>query len=256
MLELRGVTRSYGHLEVLHETSFALHRGEICGYVGPNGSGKSTTVQILAGLIQPTRGNVLLDGRPIRQDLNGYKRQLGYLPEEARLYRHLSGIEHLELVGGLRGVDSARLRPRIRGLLEAFGIAADAGVRLEDCSKGMRQKVLLAAALLHDPEVLILDEPFSGLDVAAVLLLRHLLASLAARGRMILLTAHELDLMQQICERVLIIDRGRIVADDKVANLRALMTLPSLEAIFIELTGQRDAKERAQGLAELLGDGQ
>ncbi|MGH9414870.1 MAG: ABC transporter ATP-binding protein, partial [Terriglobales bacterium] len=157
MLELRGVTKAYGRLEVLHETSFKVRRGEICGYLGPNGSGKSTTVQILAGLLPPTRGEVLLDGRPIGEDLDGYKRRLGFVPEEARVYRHLSGYEYLELVGGLRGMAAAVLVPRMRGLLEAFGLESDADVPLEEYSKGMRQKILLAAALLHDPEILILD---------------------------------------------------------------------------------------------------
>lgn len=237
---------------MLHETSFALRRGEICGYLGPNGSGKSTTVQMLAGLLQPTRGEVLLDGRPISDDLDGYKRRLGFVPEEARVYRHLSGYEYLELVGGLRGFRPPVLRLRIGRLLEAFGLEGDADQSLDEYSKGMRQKILLAAALLHDPEILILDEPFSGLDIGTALLVRHLFTALAARGRIILLTAHELELMEKLCERVLVVYRGRIVADDLVANLRSLMALPTLEAIFAELTGQQDLKRRAEELAALL----
>ncbi|MGN6593744.1 MAG: ABC transporter ATP-binding protein [Terriglobales bacterium] len=253
MLELQRVTKAYGRLEVLHETSFTLHRGEICGYLGPNGSGKSTTVRILAGLFPPSAGEVLLDGHPIAADLDGYKRRLGFVPEEAQVYRHLSGQEYLELVGGLRGMEGAALRPRIRGLLEAFGLAGDADVPLDEYSKGMRQKVLLAAALLHDPEVLILDEPFSGLDITTVLLVRELLAALAARGRIILITSHELELMEQLCQRVMVVYRGRIVADDRVANLRALTAQPNLAAIFTELTEQRDLKSRAGELTALLG---
>lgn len=255
MLELRNATKMYGHLEVLHETSLAVRRGEICGVLGPNGAGKSTTVQMLAGLLRPTSGEVLLDSRPIEENLDGYKRRLGFVPEEARLYRHLSGREYLDLAGGLRGLGGAGLSARVRGLLDAFGMSGDADVLLDDYSKGMRQKILLAAALLHDPEILILDEPFSGLDVSSVLLMRDLLAALAARGRMILITSHELSLMQQICERVIVIYRGRIVADDKVANLRTLMTLPSLEAVFVELTEQRDIGKRAHDLAALLTGG-
>ena len=252
MLELQRVTKSYGRLEVLHETSFTLRRGEICGYLGPNGSGKSTTVKILAGLLLPTQGEVLLDGRPLTGDLEEYKRRLGYVPEEAQVYRHLSGQEYLGLVGGLRGMEAARLQPRIRGLLEAFGLRGDADVPLDEYSKGMRQKVLLAAALLHDPEILILDEPFSGLDITTVLLVRELFAALAARGRIILITSHELELMEQLCERVMVVYRGRIVADDRVANLRSLTALPTLAAIFAELTEQRDLKGRAADLATLL----
>lgn len=255
VLEVRGIAKSYGRLEVLHETSFVLRRGEICGYLGANGSGKSTTVHILAGLLKPSRGEVLLDGRPILDDLDGFKRRLGFVPEEARVYRHLSGIEYLELVGGLRGIQAATLRERIAGLLEAFGLASDADVPLEEYSKGMRQKILLAAALLHDPEILILDEPFSGLDVATVLLVRELFASLAARGRIILLTAHELEIMEKLCERVMIVHHGNLVADDLVANLRQIMALPTLEAIFTELTEQRDVKRRANGIAALLAGG-
>ncbi|MGH9467981.1 MAG: ABC transporter ATP-binding protein [Terriglobales bacterium] len=252
MLELRGTSKSYGRREVLHETSLQVRRGEICGYLGPNGSGKSTTVQLLTGLLPPTRGQVLLDGRPIADDLTGYKRLLGYVPEEGAVYRHLSAWEYLELVGGLRGIPPAELATRARALLEAFAIAGDADVLLDEYSKGMRQKILLAAALLHDPEILILDEPFSGLDVTTVLLFRHLLGSLAARGRIILITSHELELMQELCDRVIVIYRGRIVADDRVANLQQLMALPTLEAIFTELTEQRDVARRAQELGALL----
>ncbi len=252
MLELRRVAKAYGRLEVLHDASFVLRPGEICGYLGPNGSGKSTTVQILAGLLSPTRGEVLLDARPIGGDLDAYKRKLGYVPEEARVYRHLSGHEYLQLVGGLRGVPPRTLRSRIHGLLEAFSLESDADVSLDEYSKGMRQKILLAAALLHDPEILILDEPFSGLDVTTILLVRQLFEVLAARGRMILITSHQLESTEKLCGRVLVIHRGRIVADDQVANLRAMMALPTLEEIFIELTEQRDVKRQAGDLAALL----
>jgi len=228
--------------------SFEIRRGEILGYLGPNGSGKSTTVKILTGLIEPTSGRVLLDGKNVRQDLNAYKRVLGYVPEEPFLYTHLSGREYLQLIGRLRQLPSQVLNKRIDAILEIFDLTASRHMAMASYSKGMRQKVLLSAALLHNPEILILDEPFSGLDVTAAQILKGLLKALAAEGKMIFYSSHVLEVVERVCDRVLILHKSRVVAHDSVARLRELMTLPDLEQIFSQLVKQEDTDQRAHDL--------
>jgi ABC-2 type transport system ATP-binding protein len=174
MLELRNVSKRYGGTLVVDGVSFLARAGEITGYLGPNGSGKSTTFKMVTGLIEPTAGDILLDGVPIARDLLTWKQRLGYVPEEPHLYAHLSAREYLVMVGELRGLPSKPTVARIEGLLQLLGLALRdvRYVPLSAYSKGMRQKVLLVAALLHDPQLLLLDEPFSGLDVPAGLVLR------------------------------------------------------------------------------------
>ncbi len=252
-LELRRVFRSYAKVPVVRGVSFTVRPGEVVGYLGANGSGKTTTVRMLVGLLPPTRGAIYFDGGDIAADPGGYKRRFGYVPEEPYLYGHLSGQEYLELVGGLRGREQRRLREKIEGALEAFGLLGSREAAIESYSKGMKQKILLAAALLHDPELLILDEPLSGLDVSAVLLMRHVFAALARRGKIVLLSSHALEVVEKACSRVIVLHQGEVVADDSVANLGALMQLPSLEAIFAQLTRQPDFEQSAARLVELMG---
>jgi ABC-2 type transport system ATP-binding protein len=248
-LEVREVTRAYGRVPVVRGVSFALRPGEVCGYLGVNGSGKSTTVRMLAGLMPPTSGEILYAGKPLDR---AYRAHLGYVPEEPYLYGHLTGAEYLELAGGLRGLADAPLRKRIAGALEVFGLAGSRDAPIETYSKGMKQKILLAAAMLHDPDVLILDEPLSGLDVTAVLLMRHVFAALARRGKIVLHSSHALEVVEKVCSRVIVLHQGRVVADDSAANLGALMRLPSLEAAFAELTHQPDLEQSANDLVSLM----
>ena len=230
MLSVEGVAVSFSGNRVLRDVGFSLRRGEIVGYLGSNGSGKTTTVKVLTGLVTPTRGRVLLDGRDIAEDPLGYRRRLGYVPETADVYPFLSGREYLQLVGHLRALPQAGLDERIDELLALFGLRNHRYQALASYSKGMRQKVLIAAALLHDPELLLLDEPLSGLDVTSVLVVKALLRELAARGRIILYCTHLLEIAERLCTRVLILHRGRVVADDRVENLCQLRQ--SLEDVF------------------------
>ena len=232
--------------------SFEIPRGQILGYLGPNGSGKSTTVKILTGLIEPTHGRVLFDGKDIRDDINGYKKRLGYVPEEPHLYTHLSGREYLQLIGRLRQLPRANLERRIEGLLEVFDLTSSRHMALASYSKGMRQKVLLSAALLHDPEILILDEPFSGLDVTSAQVLKKLLKALATAGKILFYSSHVLEVVERVCDHVVILDKSRVVGHDSVARLRELMTLPDLEQIFAQLVGQEDIDERATSVLEVI----
>jgi ABC-2 type transport system ATP-binding protein len=240
MLELRHVTKRYSGIPVVHDVSFTVRAGEITGYLGPNGSGKSTTLRMITGLIEPTDGEIFYDGVPIGADLIAHKMRLGYVPEEPHLYAHLTGEEFLEMMGQLRGLREEALAGKIAGLLRAFSLYEDRYVAISSYSKGMRQKILLAAALLHNPDIILLDEPFSGLDIGSALVLRSLIQELARRGKTILFSTHELDVVERVCSRVVILHKGHVVASDSIERLRSLMSLPNLEEIFARLAVEMD----------------
>jgi ABC-2 type transport system ATP-binding protein len=252
MLEVRQLTKRYGGIAVVDRVSFTIRPGEILGYLGPNGAGKSTTVKMLIGLIQPNAGHILFHGRDAHENLKDFQHRIGYVPEEAHLYPHLSGREHLQLAGRLRGIGHTTLEPKMDELLRLFGLWHDRHSPLASYSKGMRQKILLSAALLHDPELLILDEPFSGLDVNAALVLRSLIKALAGRNKMVLYSSHVLEVVEKVCDTVLILRKGQVVAHDSVANLRRLMAESSLEGIFAQLTEAEDTDAVAQRILDVV----
>jgi ABC-2 type transport system ATP-binding protein len=252
MLEARGLTKFYSAVAAVNDVSFRIRPGEILGYLGPNGSGKSTTVKMITGLLGPTRGEVLFYGRNIQEDLPGFKARLGYVPEEPFVYPHLTGREYLLLIGRMRCLPEQILGDRIDALLGHLGLSSDRHGLLSSYSKGMRQKVLIASALLHDPELLVFDEPLSGLDVTTALVLRDLVSDLATRGKMILYSSHVLETVEKICSRVIILNKGRVVADDDVARLRDLMKAPSLESVFAQLVLRQDTKFTARNIADAM----
>jgi ABC-2 type transport system ATP-binding protein len=253
MLEIRHLTKRYRNVPVVDDVSFTVRPGEVTGYLGPNGSGKSTTVKIITSLIEPTSGRVLLDGRDIREDLVAFKRRLGYVPEEAILYSYLSGLEYLQLMGCLRGLPPGLTDRRANDLLALFSLRQYRHAPISAYSKGMKQRVLIAAALLHDPDVLILDEPLSGIDVTSAQLFRHLLQELARKGKIILYISHVLEVVEKVCAQVVIIYKGRIQAADSVEHLRDLMHAPSLEEIFSQLVEQRDLEAVARDIVSAVG---
>ncbi len=252
MLELRRVSKHFSGIPAVDDVSFFARPGEVTGYLGPNGSGKSTTMKMITGLIEMTSGRILFDGKPIDDDLIGYKRRMGYVPEEPHLYVHLSGIEYLVMVAQLRALPARRAAERIDGMLRLLSLYDDRHASISGYSKGMRQKVLIAAALMHNPDLVLLDEPFSGLDVASALVLRSLIQQLAARGKTVLFSSHELDTVERICNRVVILHRGKLVADDSIQHLRSLMELQSLEAIFSQLAVEQDSDATARSIADLI----
>jgi ABC-2 type transport system ATP-binding protein len=252
MLEIRSLTKRFDGLSVVTDVSFGVRPGEIVGFLGPNGAGKSTTVKMIIGLLEPNAGQILFHGRSVLEDPRAFQRKIGYVPEEPNLYPHLSGREYLQLVGRLRSLPRDVLEPKIDEFLRLLSLWDDRHVPVISYSKGMRQKILLSAALLHNPELLILDEPFSGLDVTTALVLRDLLHGFAAQGRMIFYSSHILEVVEKICSRVLIVHKGRIVADDSIQNLRELMHQPDLEGIFAQLTEQRNADNRAQRILDVM----
>jgi ABC-2 type transport system ATP-binding protein len=248
MLEVRGLIKRYNRIPAVDGVSFTIRPGEILGYIGPNGAGKSTTVKVLTGLIEPTDGEIFFNGRDVREDWIGFQRRMGYVPEEPHLYPHLTGREYLQLVGRLRGLPRSVLEPRMDQMLRLFSLWEDRYSPLSSYSKGMRQKILLSAALLHDPELLILDEPFSGLDVNTALVLRSLLRALADNGKTILYSSHVLEVIEKVCSAVVILRKGKVVAYDAIEHLRDLMQQPSLEGIFAQLTQQEDPARLVNGI--------
>lgn len=232
MLEARGLGKFYSGIPAVKDLNFTVGRGEVLGLLGPNGSGKSTTVSMLTCLLEPTTGMVLLDGESVAKRPLEYKAKLGYVPEEAHLYSYLTGPEYLELVGQLRGVPRRALEQKIDAFMSLFGLEDDRHAQMAAYSKGMRQKILISAALLHDPDVIIFDEPNSGLDVTSGLILRSVVQELAAAGKIIVYSSHVLEVVEKVATDVLILHDARVVAHDSVSRLRDLMALPSLEQVF------------------------
>jgi ABC-2 type transport system ATP-binding protein len=252
MLELRNVSKRFSANLAVDDVSFRAAAGEITGYLGPNGSGKSTTFKMIAGLIGTTAGEVVFNGQRIDDDLNAWKHRMGYVPEEPHLYAHLSGLEYLVMVAQLRNLAMPSTLDRIDGLLRLLALYKDRHAAVSAYSKGMRQKVLVAAALLHNPDVLLLDEPFSGLDVGTSLVLRSLMQELAGRGKVVLFSSHELETVERVCSHVVILHRGKVVADDSIARLRTLMVLSTLEEIFSQLAVEQDPVAVSRQIADLI----
>jgi ABC-2 type transport system ATP-binding protein len=240
VIEIQNLFFSYHTLEALHGISFCVRRGEMVGLLGPNGAGKSTTIKILAGILARARGQACIAGYVLPDQSLEAKRVIGYLPESPLMYECLSGYEFLELMGRLQGLEEGVLRSRIQVLLETFELNNVRVPRISGYSKGMRQKILLSAALLHDPEVLLLDEPLSGLDVETSILIKDLLSALAAHGKTILYSSHVLDVVEKVCHRVIVIDHGSLIADAPLAELKSRTSEKSLEAIFRKLTHSED----------------
>jgi ABC-2 type transport system ATP-binding protein len=250
-LELRSVTKRYRGVTAVDNISFVARAGEVTGYLGPNGSGKSTTLKMIIGLIAPSEGEILFRGEPIAQNPLLHRKRLGYVPEEAQVYSHLTGLEYLEMVGALRGIEERVLRRKNDGFLQLLGLDGDRHVPLSSYSKGMRQKVLIAAALLDNPELILLDEPFSGLDVSSALVLRETIRALAGAGKTVLFSSHELDVVERVSSRVVILHKGRIVANQPIDELRELMRLPTLEEIFTHLAVEQNTASAASELVAI-----
>jgi ABC-2 type transport system ATP-binding protein len=253
MPELRAhrLSKHFSGLRVVHDVDFTIRPGEVVGYLGPNGSGKTTTARMMAGLLEPSSGHVEFGGRRIDSDLVAFRRELGYIPEEPYLYPFLSGSEYLYLIGRLRQMPERLLSKKIEIFLQLFGLGAAADQAIVSYSKGMRQKIVISAALLHDPSVVLFDEPETGLDVATTLMLRHLVRTLATRGKAILYSSHILEVVERVCDRVIVLHKGVVVADDSIERLRTLLSRSSLEGVFSELVIRDDPEQMARDLADV-----
>lgn len=249
MLELLDVSRMYRGVAAVRALTVTASPGSVVGLLGPNGSGKSTTVKMIVGLLAPSKGSIRWRGIDLRRQLLAYQSIVGYVPEEPRLYPYLTATEYLELLGGLRDLPRATLVRRINRYLELFGLDTDRHAPLSSFSKGMRQKVLISAALLHDPEIVVLDEPNSGLDVASTLVLRSLIATLRDKGKVIVYSSHVLDAVEKVCEDVVILHKSHVVACNSVARLRELTRSGTLEEAFTTVAVEGDVAQLGRELA-------
>lgn len=247
MLEAVHLNKSYASLPAVQDLSFTLRPGQVLGCLGPNGSGKSTTVKMLTGLLEPSRGVVQFDGQNIQNDLASYRKLLGYVPEEAHLYPYLTGWEYLEMVGCLRGMNRAEMFAKIDALLELFTLRPARHTSIGTYSKGMRQRVLLIAAIMHNPEILIFDEPLSGLDVTSALIFKNLVQALGRAGKLVFYCSHVLEVVEKVCTDVLILRKGAVIAHDSVANVGKILGA-SLENTFLHLVDDVDTMRVADDI--------
>ena len=251
MLEAVQLTKRYSSIPAVQDLSFSLRAGQVLGCLGPNGSGKSTTVKMLTGLLEPTRGLVRFDGRNIQEDLPAYRMKLGYVPEEAHLYPYLTGWEYLEMVGTLRGIQLSELSVKIDSLLELFSLHPARHASIGTYSKGMRQRILLIAAIMHDPEIFIFDEPLSGLDVTSALIFKNLVQALGSAGKLVFYCSHVLEVVEKVCTDVLILRKGVVIAHDSVANVGKILG-ESLENTFLHLVDDVDTKRVARDIVDVM----
>jgi ABC-2 type transport system ATP-binding protein len=256
MIQVKDLTKTYSETEALRSVSFTVPTGQVCGYLGPNGAGKSTTVKILTGVLRPTSGEATVAGFDVRHESLEVKRRIGYVPETGSVYSTLSANEYLALVGALHDMAIEDVAERSARMLEMFQIRDVSDRRLDTLSKGMRQKVVIAAALLHDPEVVLFDEPLSGLDANAALMIKDIVRGLADRGKTVLYCSHILDVVERLCERVIILDKGQIVADGMTSELLSTSKRSTLETLFRSLTVSEDHQELVGAFLGPINSGQ
>jgi ABC-2 type transport system ATP-binding protein len=252
MLAAQGLYKFYGSVPAVQDVSFTLEAGQVLGYLGPNGSGKSTTVKMITGLLEPTDGEVTYDGQNIHKNLAAYRKRLGYVPEEANLYPYLSGQEYLDMVGTLRGMAESRKNDRINSLLELLSLWPHRDVALGSYSKGMRQRILLIAALMDNPDLLILDEPLSGLDVTSALIVKHLIQALSARGKSVFYCSHILEVVEKVCTHLIVLRKGQVIAHGATGEVRERIGTSSLEGVFLQLVEEKDVTKTAREIVDVV----
>jgi ABC-2 type transport system ATP-binding protein len=248
VLEARELTKRYSAVMAVRDVSLSIRPGEILGVLGPNGAGKSTIVKMVTGLLDPSRGVVLFHGARIGGDLSAFKRRLGYVPEQPDLYGFLTGWEYLDLVATLRGLPRRTFREKAPAMLDGFTLYSSRDVPIGSYSKGMRQRIVLIAALMHDPELLVLDEPFAGLDVTSAMVLRHVIARLAGEGKAVFFSSPVLEQVDKLCSHLVVLKNGAVVGSGSMEEMHAGFAGLGLEAGFMQLTEQVDADGIAQNI--------
>jgi len=249
LIQTRQLVKRFGDKVAVDDVSLEVRGGEIFGFLGPNGAGKTTTIKMIVGLLQPTSGTVLVDGYDIQAQPLPAKAASGYVPDEPNLYAKLTARELLRFVGDLYGVDRQQAERRLTELLRLFDLTQAGDDPIDSYSHGMRQKTAMAAALVHDPRVLVLDEPTVGLDPKSARLMKDILRQTAERGRAVFLSTHILEIAERMCDRIGIINRGRLIATGTMNELRSLgKGESSLEDIFLSLTGGAEYAELAEVL--------
>ena len=252
MITLHSLTKCFGHQTAVDRLSLEIPAGQIVGLLGPNGAGKSTTLKMLTGMIVPTSGSATICGRDLLTDAAGVKRRVGFVPDSGAVFESLSGLEYLEMIAALYDIPPAAARTRIEQFLSFFDLGFDVLTHklLGAYSKGMRRKVVITAALLHNPQVVFFDEPLDGLDANAAVGFKALIQMLAREGITIVYSSHVLDVVEKVCDRVLIIDKGRLLIDGGPEDLVRSHGAPSLERLFTHLTGGDDLERRAEDFAK------
>jgi len=253
IIVIRDLQKSYGDKVVLKGINLDIYPGQIIGYIGPNGAGKSTTVKILTGIIQDYTGSVTVFGKKLSENILEVKSKVGYIPELAELYDLLTPREYLTFVGKLYHLADDLIEDRSRKMLASFGLLDNIDQRMDSFSKGMRQKVLITSGLLHNPSIVVMDEPLSGLDANAVILIKELLQAMKQEGKTIFYCSHMMDVVEKVSDRIILIDKGSIIADGTVTELKQGGS-DSLEQIFSRLTSVGDQARMADDLAAAMND--
>jgi len=248
LLEGHSLTKRYSSFTAVRDVDFVIFPRQILGVLGPNGAGKSTIVKMITGLAEPSHGAILFKGRRVRDDLSEYKRALGYIPEQPELYGFLTGWEYLEMVATLRCLDRRLFREKASAMLEAFTLYQSRDLPISSYSKGMRQRIVVISALLHDPELLVLDEPFSGLDVTSALVLRRVIGLLAERNKAVFFSSPVLEQADRLCTHLVVLKRGSVVASGSMEEMHAGFAGLDLEAGFLQLTEQVDVEHAAENI--------
>ena len=246
IVQIRNLVKHYGQKQVLYGINLDIQPGQIIGYIGPNGAGKSTTVKILCGLINEFDGDIKVLGKDLRTEQNEIKKRLGYIPENATLYESLTPLEFMQFVGRMRGVEDEIIASKAEALMSIFEMKSNLNQRIATFSKGMRQKVMICSALLHNPELIFMDEPLSGLDANSVIMVKEMLIHLAREGKTIFYSSHLMDVVEKISDRIILIDQGCVIADGSFEQLSGLANDENLEKLFTRLTGNTNHGEKAE----------
>jgi len=255
VVSIKDLRMNYGEKQVLNGINLEIHGGQIIGYIGPNGAGKSTTVKILLGILEGFRGEVKVFGEDISTGSIEYKKRIGYVPETAEMYDNLTAQEYLTFIGEIYGMDFESVDSKAQKLISLFGIGDAYTARISSFSKGMKQKVLIIASLLHNPDILFFDEPLSGLDANSVMVFKEIITELAAEGKTIFYSSHIMEVVEKISDRIILINAGQIVADGTFSELQEKCSEGSLEDIFNQLTGFNQYKEIAHSFISILKEG-
>ncbi|MBU6135827.1 ABC transporter ATP-binding protein [Clostridium tertium] len=252
ILEIIDLKKSFGEKKVLKGINLKINKGSIIGYIGPNGAGKSTTVKIIMGLVTGYTGEIRIFGEDISKDDGSYKKKIGYVPEVPEIYDSLTGKEYLTFIAQLYDIDYDKADDKARKLMDILGIADVYEKRISSYSKGMKQKLILISSLIHDPEILFLDEPLSGLDANSVMIIKEILSYLAKEGKTIFYSSHIMEVVEKISDRIILINNGEIVADGNFEELKSNYKESSLESIFNEVTGFHQYKELAENFISVV----
>ena len=255
LVTVRGLTKSFGNKQVLRGIDLDVGAGQVLGYIGPNGAGKTTTVKILTGMLDQFEGEASICGFDVRRDPLEVKRRIGYVPESAALYEALTPREYLHFIGELYGMSAEQVDHRGGAMLGIFELSAELDQRMATFSKGMRQKVLIVAGLVHNPQVIFMDEPLSGLDANSVVIVKEVIARLARHGKAVFYCSHVMDVVERICERIIIVAHGQIIADGNFEQLQSMNKAASLERIFTQLTSSGGHEEVAERFVQAVEDG-